>query len=112
MLKKEAQEKVKLNNNSIISNFAFQCYNCKVGFKLGDNKPDSCKFHSLGHSSTTNSWYCCNTNDAYCKVGYHTVVSSSPYDFEKIFATLSKYSDSLNQINLEELTNFIPNLNE
>ena len=63
----------------------FQCKLCSIGFKLSENKIDSCVYHSGYESPHTLTWTCCgktfrNTNPEteYCQVihgcisGYHT----------------------------------------
>ena len=56
-------------------NKIFQCKNCEIGFKLRENKIDSCKKHRLPVMTQNNRYYCCgalhNQPNTFCVVGYH-----------------------------------------
>jgi hypothetical protein len=55
-------------------NKVYQCKNCFVGFKLRENKIDSCKRH-MGERLINNRRLCCGSlftePNAYCVIGYH-----------------------------------------
>ena len=68
-----------LNLNTAIdtlTNKIYICNNCGVGFNKYDNKPNSCKFHSLSRIINSNKYHCCNKEEP-CKVGYHCINTSS-----------------------------------
>ena len=52
-----------------------------------ENKSDSCKFHSETFAHQFNTWTCCNTNNDYCKVGYHTA-SHGLYDVPNLIDSI------------------------
>ena len=55
-------------------NKIYQCVVCDIGFKLIDNKCDSCKKHRLSVGSN-GRYYCCGASQTepnnFCVVGYH-----------------------------------------
>ena len=55
-------------------NKIYQCKNCGCGFKLRENKSDSCKKHPLGYGQN-GRYYCCGVSNtvhnSWCLVGYH-----------------------------------------
>ena len=63
-----------LSYNKFISNLTNDvalCKNCNVGFKINENKPNSCKTHLVKYTMTNlNTYACCNKVEP-CNVGYH-----------------------------------------
>lgn len=56
-----------------LTNGIYKCKNCGVGFNKFNNKPNSCKFHTIKNTiSGTNVYSCCNKEEP-CKVGYHCI---------------------------------------
>jgi len=57
-----------------LDNYIFKCKICYIGFKLNDNKEDSCKRHRREFHLIANKFTCCgkdNSVDNFCQVGYH-----------------------------------------
>lgn len=51
-----------------------ECKNCKLGFKLNENKSNSCEYHTQEYCRFTHGMKCCgslNYHGSYCKVGLH-----------------------------------------
>ena len=71
--RKQQEEERKHNNNHY--NKIYMCKNCGVGFKINENKNDSCNFHNLGIRSENSRYYCCGslhtTENTFCRIGYH-----------------------------------------
>lgn len=74
-------------NINILDFIHLRCVNCKSGFNVIENKSDSCKFHSETFAHQFNTWTCCNTNNDYCKVGYHTA-SNGLYDLHNLIDSI------------------------
>lgn len=65
-------ENIDYNNDY---NKIYKCKNCYVGFKLHENKSDSCQFHNMGINRVNGRYLCCGTSSmtprVFCKIGYH-----------------------------------------
>lgn len=76
--RKHIIEQEKYDNNSE-NNKIYQCKNCGMGFKLRENKNDSCKRHRLG-VNVNNRYYCCGALQTepsnFCCIGYHVPVNN------------------------------------
>lgn len=70
---KEEENKKRDYNSSI--NKIYECKNCHTGFKLHENKNNSCNFHNMGINLTNSRYYCCGTSQTsvrtYCRTGFH-----------------------------------------
>ena len=68
-------EKTKPKKNNPMDHIVFLCSICKTGFKMSENKPDSCKTHSTFISN--GQFMCCGRNreDEPCRIGYHLMMS-------------------------------------
>lgn len=78
-IQEKKKEKKCESYDTSISNFVFKCDLCYVGFKLNENKKDSCKRHTQLLNTYYNIYPCCGlkiqSNDdgvTYCTQGYHT----------------------------------------
>ena len=70
-IKKEIES---LSNQEELDNHIFRCKICGIGFKLKDNKENSCKSHKGLFNLNANRYMCCGNNnsiDNACQVGYH-----------------------------------------
>ena len=83
----EQIETTKKNKINIWDLIHLRCVNCKIGFNVMENKSDSCKFHSETFTHQFNTWTCCNTNNEYCKVGYHTA-SNALYEVPNLIDSI------------------------
>jgi hypothetical protein len=60
-------------------NKIYECKNCNVGFKLYENKNDSCKFHKgiLLRDNNQKRYSCCGSvfsaKESQCIIGYHII---------------------------------------
>ena len=77
---KEAPEK----DNNPLDDIVFLCSICKTGFKMSENKPDSCKSHPTYISSHSGSFVCCGRTieEEPCRIGYHVLM---PDDKKKYY---------------------------
>lgn len=75
-------EKKKINND-FTNNMSFKCLNCGSGFKISENKNDSCKTHRYSLCAVTLRFSCCgkhaDAENNYCISGYH-ILSDSDKD--------------------------------
>ena len=62
----------------------FTCHGCRVGFKLSENKKDSCKKHKYSMDAIASRFSCCGETEkgTHCLVGYH-IPNESPKEYEK-----------------------------
>ena len=60
-------------DKEMYDNTIYKCKNCKIGFKLSENKPNSCNCHSFCFNITHNMFQCCGKSDPNdgCIKGYH-----------------------------------------
>ena len=75
-IKNKLEESQKLIINPIddeLNNYIFVCSNCKIGFKLKDNKENSCKFHPRYYVMSENKFICCGRtpNEEPCRSCFH-----------------------------------------
>ena len=83
LLIKEQKEKEETTNTRSIDhldNYFLKCELCNTGFKISENKKDSCKSHKQSYSSITNNYPCCGNDpkkeaNVWCCVGYHVPLS-------------------------------------
>ena len=69
-------------------NIVFKCYNCGSGFKMAENKNDSCICHKTFHPGIE-TFMCCGgkAGSIACTLGYHVLGSS---DLNKYFEMKKK----------------------
>ena len=82
------------NSESILNHLIFQCINCKIGFKLHENKKTSCICHPQSFNHVSRRFDCCGRDSSSkpCSKGYHCL---SNFDIEKIIQ-LSKKKIEIN----------------
>ena len=70
-LKKEISDR--RNDIYILQNKIYKCKNCHVGFKLSENKQNSCNTHNYHFNLSHNVFQCCGKSDPNdgCIKGYH-----------------------------------------
>lgn len=75
--------------NPILNYIIFQCINCKMGFKLHENKIDSCICHPKCLNHISHKFNCCGkySGSEPCSKGYHCL---SQFDTEKIINLLKE----------------------
>ena len=61
------------NDLDIAKNTIYKCRNCSNGFKLSENKYNSCNTHAFCYNVTHNTFQCCGRSDPNdgCIKGYH-----------------------------------------
>lgn len=73
-------EKSKNNTSTFPNNMTFRCKNCGSGFKISENKNDSCKTHRYSLCAVTLRFACCgkhaDAENNYCISGYHVLCDS------------------------------------
>ena len=77
----------------LIDYIPLKCESCKVGFKMSENKPDSCNCHP-GHFIVSDGVYsCCGlpAGSEPCSKGYHNLTA---YDLRHFYI---KYKKSINE---------------
>lgn len=87
----------------------FTCKLCRTGFKLCENKNDSCKTHKHSMDTGARIFACCGQKDkgTYCIVGYHVPIEE-PRDYEKEIINIKKlilndYRNLNNEINIDDV---------
>ena len=81
-----------LTNDKTVNNMVFKCTLCNTGFKIKENKKDSCKYHATYISPTSGRFICCNgtLEDQPCHIGYHLM---SDHDKNKCYEMLAKINN-------------------
>ena len=72
---KKEKEKEKEKENRSIDDVIFLCSVCRTGFKMSENKHDSCKTHPTYISN--GRFGCCGktSHDEPCRIGYHVLLT-------------------------------------
>lgn len=73
----------------IYNNYIFQCVNCNIGFKMSENRENSCTRHLFKKDPIYQIFPCCGKTDSesFCKSGYHKTnekMSDVCIDFKNI----------------------------
>ena len=73
-------------------NVVFLCTQCKIGFKMSENKADSCKSHATYISN--GSYICCGrpSDGPPCRIGYHVLCN----DDKKMYYGNNDETNNLN----------------
>ena len=69
--------------NNPLDDVIFMCCVCNTGFKMSENKSDSCKTHPS--IFTNGKFVCCGgtSNEEYCSVGYHVLTPRDKSEYYK-----------------------------
>jgi hypothetical protein len=95
----EIQQKEKSKLLGFLEDFPLQCNKCNKGYKLNENKSNSCKIHTDKYCIINKYYICCRGINP-CSESYHTLFNMSQhYVYLPLFEKLEKI------FNIDEVIN-------